>query len=122
MEAVGRFGGDLAELNQLAGGHLTDQLAVCVAARIAITLRESTEARTTLPRNCAACASCVAHLVKLRKGDHEARWMQIEREKMDFSASNKRSGAEAADVIPTRKFFAKGAACNPWPAIAIYAS
>jgi hypothetical protein len=84
LEAVLRIGGDAAELSQAAGGQIADQLAICLTARIAVALQrphcEGDEPAAQLRRLRELCADLVA----LRKGDHNAQWLRIEREKLDL--------------------------------------
>src|ERR1039458_321717 len=84
LEAVRRFGADAAELSQAAGGQLADQLAVCLAARIAVALQQPAsdgdDPATQLQRLRQLCLALVA----LRKGDHNAEWLRIERGKLEL--------------------------------------
>jgi hypothetical protein len=85
LEAARQFGADAAELEQAAGGQLADHLALCLTARIAVALREPAyggeDATCQLQRLRELCADLVA----LRKGDHNAQWLRIEREKLDLA-------------------------------------
>ncbi|MGP8201658.1 MAG: hypothetical protein ACLQU4_19380 [Limisphaerales bacterium] len=84
LEAVLRIGGDSAELSQAAAGQLADQLAICLTARIAVALQrpdgEGDDPAGQLRRLRELCADLVA----LRKGDHNAQWLRLEREKLDL--------------------------------------
>lgn len=85
LEAVRRFGGDAAELSQAANGQLADHIAVCLTARIAMALQkpetEVEDPAAELQRLRLLCADLVA----LRKGDHNAQWLKMEREKLDLA-------------------------------------
>ncbi len=84
LETVRRFGADATELSQVAGGQLADQLAVCLTARIAVAMQrppaEGDDPAEQLRRLRELCAD----VVSLGKGDHNAQWLRIEREKLDL--------------------------------------
>jgi len=84
LEAVCRFGGDAAELSQAAGGQLADQLAVCLTARIAVALQRPPADGADPAEQLRLLRELCADLVALRKGDHNAQWLRIEREKLDL--------------------------------------
>src|ERR1035441_9158793 len=84
LEAVRRFGTDAAELSQAAGGQLADQLAVCLTARIAVALQRPTYDGHDPAEQLQRLRQLCADLVALRKGDHNAQWLRIEREKLDL--------------------------------------
>ena len=84
LEAVCRFGGDAAELSQAAGGQLADQLAVCLTARIAVALQRPPADGADPAEQLRRLRELCADLVALRKGDHNAQWLRIEREKLDL--------------------------------------
>ena len=84
LEAVCRFGGDAAELSQAAGGQLADQLAVCLTARIAVALQRPPADGADPAEQLRLLRELCADLVALRKGDHNAQRLRIEREKLDL--------------------------------------
>ena len=84
LEAVRRFGGDAAELSQAAGGHLADQLAVCLTARIAVALQRPPSDGDDPAEQLRRLRQLCGDLVALRKGDHNAQWLRIKREKLDL--------------------------------------
>jgi hypothetical protein len=84
LEAVRRFGGDAAELSQAAGGQLADQLAVCLTARIAVALQRPPYDGDDPAEQLRRLRQLCADLVALQKGDHNAQWLRIEREKLDL--------------------------------------
>ena len=83
LEAVRQFGADAAELAQAAGGQLADHLALCLTARIAVALREPASGGDDAAGQWQRLRQLCADLVALRKGDHNAQWLRIEREKLD---------------------------------------
>ena len=95
LAAVRQFGADAAELSQAAGGQLADQLAVCLAARIALALQQPAsdgdDPATQMQRLRQLCLDLVA----LRKGDHNAEWLRIERAKLELDL--KKYDDETAD-------------------------
>ena len=84
VAAVGRFGGSAAELTQASGGALTDQLAVCLAARIAVALRESASTGVDPARQLHQLRQLCANLVQLRRGDHTAQRLKLGREQLEL--------------------------------------
>jgi hypothetical protein len=85
LEAVRQFGADAAELTQAAGGQLADNLALCLTARIAVALREPAGGGDDPAGQLQRLRHLCADLVALRKGDHNAQWLRIEREKLDLA-------------------------------------
>ena len=94
LAAVRRFGADAAEINQAAGGQLADQLAICMIARIAVALQQAPSAGDDAAGELQRLRQLCADLVALRKGDQNAQWLRIEREKFDLEL--KKAGAEEA--------------------------
>jgi len=84
LAAVRRFGADAAEINQAAGGQLADQLAICMIARIAVALQQAPSGGDDPAGELQRLRQLCADLVALRKGDQNAQWLRIEREKFDL--------------------------------------
>jgi hypothetical protein len=84
LAAVRRFGTDAGELSQAAGAQLADQLAICLTARIAVALQRTPSAGDDPAGQLQRLRQLCADLVALRKGDHNAQWLRIEREKLDL--------------------------------------
>jgi hypothetical protein len=83
LEAACQAGADAAELSQAAGGQLADHLALCLTARIAVALRQPPDGGNDPAGQLRWLSQLCADLVALRKGDHSAQWLRIEREKLD---------------------------------------
>ncbi len=98
LEAVSRIGADAAEINQLAGGQLADQLALCLTARIAVSLQQPCSDGDDAEKQRQRLGQLCAHLVALRKGDHNAEWLRIERKKLEV-AVEKNAGEQAERFI-----------------------
>ena len=94
LEAACLFGAQAAELAAAANGQLADHLALCLAARIALALREPPPVADEPARQLHWLSRLCADLVALRKGDHFAQWLRMEREK--FEARLKTFKAEEA--------------------------
>jgi len=94
LEAVRRFCADSSELTQAAGGQLADQLAICLTARIAVALRQPESGGDDPAGQFRRLRELCGDLVALRKGDHNAQWLKIEREKLDLEL--KKHDEEAA--------------------------
>jgi len=82
LEATRQFVSDAEELSEAADGELAEKLAICLAARIAVALRhlpspeeDAKGHRDSLHRLC-------ADVSRMRKGDHDAEWLRIKREKL----------------------------------------
>ena len=97
LEAVRRFGADAAEIGQATGGQLANHLALCMTARIAVALQQPAAEGEDAAAQLQKLRQLLADLVALRKGDQNAQWLRIEREKIDLQL--KKSGA-AADAPP----------------------
>ena len=94
LEAVRRFGAHAADINQETGGQLTDQLAVCMIARIAVALQQPASGGDDPVKELQRLRALCSDLVALRKGDHNVQWLRIEREKLDLHL--KKEAAEEA--------------------------
>jgi hypothetical protein len=114
LEAVRRCGGDAAELSHASAGQLADQIAVCLTARIAIALQKSETEILDPAGQLQRLRLLCADLVALRKGDHNAQWLKIEREKLDLElkkyddlAADRRKEAEEANRDPRERCVTK---------------
>ena len=94
LEAVRRFGADAAEISQATGGQLADHLALCLTARIAVALQQAPSGGDDPAGELQRLRQLCADLVALRKGDHNAQRLRIEREKIDLEL--KKTEAEEA--------------------------
>jgi len=83
LEAAVQFGEDAAEITKAAGGQLADHLALCLTARMAVVLREPPSEGDDTGMQLQRLRQLCADVVALRKGDHNAQWLRIEREKLD---------------------------------------
>jgi hypothetical protein len=84
LEAARRYKADAAELSEEAGGPLADQLALCLTARIAVALRQTPSTGEDPAWELERLRRLCADLAKMRKGDHNAEWLRIERGKLDL--------------------------------------
>jgi len=82
LAAVRQFSADAAELTQAASGQLADHLALCLTARLAAALREPVSGRDDPAGQLQRLRHLCGDLVALRKGDHNAQWLRLEREKL----------------------------------------
>jgi len=83
LATVRQFGADAAELAQAAGGQLADHLSLCLTARIAVAMREPAAGGDDPEKQWQRLRQLCADLVALRKGDQNAQWLRIEREKLE---------------------------------------
>jgi hypothetical protein len=86
LEAIRRFRTDASELSDAAGGQLADQLALCLTARIAVALQRPPSDGDDPAEQLRRLRELCADLVALRKGDHNAQWLRIEREKLELDS------------------------------------
>ena len=103
LEIVRQFGEDAAELIQAVDGGLADHLALCLTARLAVALREQPSAVNDAAGQLQRLRHFCAALVVLRKGDHNAQWLRIEREKLQVKL----------EEFGRRKLPVKGNSKNP---------
>jgi hypothetical protein len=94
LAAVRQSGTNAAEINQAAGGQLAEHLALCLTARIAVALQKPPSGADDPAAELQRLRQLCADLVALRKGDHNAARLRIEREKLDLEL--KRAAAEEA--------------------------
>ena len=95
LEAVRQFGANADELSQAANGQFADQLALCLMARIAVALKQPAAGGDDPERQLQRLRELCGDVVALRKGDHNAQWLRIEREKLDLDLK-KQAEEEAA--------------------------
>jgi len=105
LEAVRQFSSDAAELSRAVpggqpgraapGAPFADQLALCLTARIAVALKKLPSGEADPATQLERLRQLCMRLVALRKGDHHAQWLQIERGKLDLQI--KKYKEEAAD-------------------------
>jgi hypothetical protein len=79
LDAVRSFSAETAELRHAGASHLTDYIALNLAARLALALRQ-------LPDDAdpADLRQFCADLVSLRRGDHRAQWLRLEVETVNL--------------------------------------
>jgi len=70
-------------LSRAAGGQLADRLAICLTARLAVALRQADGAGDAAGQQQRLNQLC-AILAPLRKGDHRAQWLRLERDKLEL--------------------------------------
>ena len=84
LQAVSRFGADAPEISNSTGGQLADQLVVCLMARIAVALQKQGADGEDPVAQLQRLRLLFADFVALRKADHNAQWLRLEREKLDL--------------------------------------
>lgn len=98
-DAIRQFGADAAELNRAGDGQLTDQLAVCLTARIAVALRDLAGDEEDASPQFQRLRQLCADLVQLRKGDHDAQWLRIEREQLELALKKQAAKTTAREAL-----------------------
>lgn len=82
MDAVRRFGQDAAELKKASGGDFGDQLSVCLVARISMAMRQAISNTNDPVAQLKVLRLLCRDVAALRRGDHNAEWLKIERERL----------------------------------------
>jgi hypothetical protein len=121
LDAVRLFSSDAAELSRAVpggqpgrgapGARFADQLALCLTARIAVALKQPAPGGDDPVALLERLRQLCMRLVALRKGDHHAQWLQIERGKLDLQI--KKYKEEAADRKRERRRQEKEDATGP---------
>jgi len=84
LAAVRRSNTDTRELTQAASGQLADQVTLCLIARIAVALQQPVSSDDDPARQLLRLRRLCADLVALRRSDHYAQRLQMERELLDL--------------------------------------
>ena len=84
LAATRQFASDAAQLTQDGGAQLTDQLALCLTARLAVALQRLASADDDPDAHLEKLRQLRKELVALRRGDHNAHWLRIEQGKLDL--------------------------------------
>ncbi len=93
LELAQRLGEDAAELQAEGRPPLTDTLALWLAARYAVATRQVTQAEGV--EGWRALRELCADIVELRRGDHSAERLRLEREQFEFARERERKKTEA---------------------------
>src|SRR5207253_2748822 len=88
LELAERLGEDASELNAEGRPPLTDTLALWLAARYAVATRRVAE--TEGPEGWRLLRELCGDIVELRRGDHSAQRLRLERERLDFELTQNR--------------------------------
>lgn len=92
IELAERLGEDTAELACGEGPPLTDKLALWLAARYAVATRRAAE--TEGAEGWRLLRELCADIVELRRGDHSAQRLRMERDRFDFERESERKRTE----------------------------
>jgi hypothetical protein len=92
MEVAARLGEDAAEWNETGRPPLTETLALWTAARYAVATRRVAE--TEGPEGWRLLRELCADLVELRRGDHSAERLRMEREQLELDRKREREKTE----------------------------
>jgi len=85
MESALQFRSEAAQLTQSGGPQLSDQLALCLTARFAAALRHTSGDGDDPAQGMEQLRRLRRDLVALRQGDHNERWVKIQREKLELA-------------------------------------
>lgn len=86
LQAVQELAASAAQFSQAAPGLLTDQLAVCLAADLALAWQRSQAVQADSPDPLQRVNQLSPFLGPLRRGDHAAQRLQIRREVLSLAA------------------------------------
>jgi hypothetical protein len=94
MAEVRRVVAEAKELNGVAEGALTDKLATWVAGRYAIATRQLAADDGHGPVDWNLLRAMCHDVVDLRRGDHSAEWLRIERERLEMERAEQKEHLE----------------------------
>jgi hypothetical protein len=96
-----QFVADAAQIARESGGEPAEKLAVCLTARIAVALRQMPSAKEDPQGRLEWLRRLCADLSKLRKGNRDAQWLQLKRDKHALNV--KKFNAGTAAIKPAEK-------------------
>jgi hypothetical protein len=94
MAEVRRVVAEAQELSRAADGALTDNLATWIAGRYAIATRQLAADSGNGTVDWSLLRALCHDLVDLRRGDHSAEWLRIERERLEMEKTEKKEDLE----------------------------
>jgi hypothetical protein len=100
LEAAKSLVADAAELGQVAGLHLPDQLALCLIARFAVALRQPPPDGDDPAEYLERLRRLSAGLARLRRGDQNALWLRIQQDKLDLQTKRHEAQVAARQAQP----------------------
>jgi hypothetical protein len=95
IEQVQRLVADAKEVAEVAKTPLSEQLATWLAARYAVAVRGLAAAEGNSVSDCEALRKLCHDVVELRRGDHSAQRLRLERERLDTEKAENRRNWEA---------------------------
>ncbi len=95
LDAVRALAAEVPELNQGAGASLSDNLASRFTARLALALRRLSASEDNPALQLESLATLCRQVVELRRGEHDAQWLQLERERLALHLQKYRDEAAA---------------------------
>jgi len=84
LDAASQLAEDAAQLDEAGGRQITEQLALCLAARLAAALRQLNTLRDDPEAQLKLLRDLCMRVAALRKGDHNAQLLELKREKLDL--------------------------------------
>jgi len=84
LETMLQFQSEAVQLSQAGGPQVTEQLALCLTARLATALRPSFAGGDDPAERLEQLRRLRRDVVALRKGDHDERWVKIQSGKLDL--------------------------------------
>ena len=84
LDAASQLAEDAAQLDEAGGRQITEQLALSLAARLAVALRQLNTLRDDPEGQLKLLRDLCMRVAALRKGDHNAQLLELKREKLDL--------------------------------------
>ena len=84
LDAASQLAEDAAQLDEAGGRQITEQLALSLAARLAVALRRLNTLRDDPEGQLKLLRDLCMRVAALRKGDHNAQLLELKREKLDL--------------------------------------
>ena len=84
LETMLQFQSEAVQLSQAGGPQVTEQLALCLIARLAAALRPTAAERDDPAQRMEELRRMRRDIVALRKGDHDEQWVKIQSRKLDL--------------------------------------
>jgi hypothetical protein len=84
LETILQFQSEAVQLSQAGGPQVTEQLVLCLTARLAAALRPSFAGSDDPAERLEQLRRLRRDVVALRKGDHDEQWVKIQRDKLEL--------------------------------------
>jgi len=107
LETTRQLRSEAAQLGKAAGRQFTDQLAVCLTARLAVALRQFNAVQDDPAAQLNLLRELCLRLAALRKGDHNLESLKLKRDRFDLELK-KLEAKDAARKLEEKKLQPEG--------------